>query len=237
MDKFQIETAQNIGIQQKSASVGDRILAFLTDGLILVAYAIMVSLAMAGMGLDGGSKWVLYLVIGLPMFLYYLLWEIFNNGQTPGKKALNIRVVKLDGSRPGFSQYLIRWLLRLIDISLSSGSIAVVTILFNGKGQRLGHLAAATTVISEKKQIGISHTLVMDVPESYVPKYPQVSILKDKEVQDIKNIFSSAKLQGNHNVIIALSQKIATMLQITPEERPVDFINTVLLDYNYYTQH
>ena len=237
MDKFQIETAQNIGIQQKSASVGDRILAFLTDGLILVAYAIMVSLAMAGMGLDGGSKWVLYLVIGLPMFLYYLLWEIFNNGQTPGKKALNIRVVKLDGSRPGFSQYLIRWLLRLVDISLSSGSIAVVTILFNGKGQRLGDLAAATTVISEKKQIGISQTLVMDVPESYVPKYPQVSILKDKEVQDIKNIFSSAKLQGNHNVIIALSQKIATMLQITPEERPVDFINTVLLDYNYYTQH
>ncbi|MCF4101836.1 RDD family protein [Gillisia sp. M10.2A] len=237
MDKFQIETAQNIGIHQKSASVGDRILAFLVDCLILGAYAIIISLSISGMGLDGGSKWVLYLVIGLPMFLYYLLWEVFNNGQTPGKKALNIRVVKLDGARPGFSQYLIRWLLRLIDISLSSGSIAVVTILFNGKGQRLGDLAAATTVISEKTQIGISQTLVMDVPESYIPKYPQVSILKDREVQEIKNIFSSAKLQGNHNVIIALSQKIAGILQINPEERPVDFINTVLLDYNYYTQH
>ena len=120
MDKFQIETAQNIGIHQNVAGIGDRILAFLLDILIIVGYAILASFAIAGLGMETGEQWVYYLIIGLPVFLYYLLWEIFNNGRTPGKAALEIRVVKLDGSRPRFSQHLIRWLLRLIDISFSS---------------------------------------------------------------------------------------------------------------------
>jgi uncharacterized RDD family membrane protein YckC len=159
MDNFQIETAQNIGIHQNVAGIGDRILAFLLDLAIIIAYIILTSFAIAGLGLEGGSLWVYYLVIGLPVFLYYLVWETFNRGQSPGKAAMKLRVVKLDGSRPQFSQYIIRWLLRIVDISLSSGGVAVVTILFSGKGQRLGDLAAGTTVISEKKKVSISHTL------------------------------------------------------------------------------
>ncbi|HSJ12595.1 MAG TPA: RDD family protein, partial [Gillisia sp.] len=144
MDNYQIETAQNIGIKQNVAGIGDRILAFIIDALILIGYAILASFGIAGLGLDGGQLWVYYLIIGLPVFLYHLIWEIFNNGKSPGKAALNIKVARLDGSRPGFGQYIIRWLLRLIDISISSGGVAIVTILLNGKGQRLGDLAAGT---------------------------------------------------------------------------------------------
>ncbi len=214
MDNFQIETAQNIGIQQKVAGIGDRILAFLVDTFLLIAYGILTSLAIAGLGMEGGDLWVYYLIIGLPIFLYYLLFESFNNGRTPGKAALNIRVVKLDGSRPRFSQFLVRWLLRLIDITLASGSIAVVTILLNGKGQRLGDMAAGTTVISEKKQLGLSHTLMVDLPENYIPKYPQVALLKDKDIQNIKNLYQNARRDGNHKVIISLSKKISELLEL-----------------------
>ncbi len=153
MDNFQIETAQNIGIQQKVAPIGDRVLAFLLDMLILIVYTIISTISLASLNVGKGETYMIYVVIGLPIFLYYLLWETFYNGQTPGKHVMKIRVVQLDGSRPKFSQYLIRWLLRLIDITLGSGSIAVVTILMNGKGQRIGDLAAKTTVISEKKNI------------------------------------------------------------------------------------
>ncbi|MFO7719404.1 MAG: RDD family protein [Gillisia sp.] len=236
MDNFQIETAQNIGIQQKVAGIGDRILAFLVDTFLLIAYGIGTSLAIAGLGLEGGGLWVYYLIIGLPVFLYYLLFESFNNGRTPGKAALNIRVVKLDGSRPRFSQYLVRWLLRLIDITLASGSIAVVTILLNGKGQRLGDMAAGTTVISEKKQLGLSHTLLMDLPENYIPKYPQVALLKDKDIQNIKSLYQNARRDGNHKVILSLSNKISELLEVEPQESPSDFVKTVLRDFNYYTQ-
>lgn len=236
MDDFQIETAQNIGIQQNVAGIGDRILAFLVDILIIVGYAILVSFAIAGLGLDQREQWVYYLTIGLPVFLYYLLWETFNNGQSPGKSALDIRVVKLDGSRPRFSQYLIRWLLRLVDISFSSGSIAVVTILLNGKGQRLGDLAAGTTVISEKKQLGLSQTLLVDIPDNYKPRYPQVTLLKDRDIQNIKSLYRKAKIQGNHRVIISLSEKISKILEVHPEERPEEFVQNVLRDYSFYTQ-
>ncbi len=236
MDKFQIETAQNIGIHQNVAGIGDRILAFLTDILIIVGYAILASLAIAGLGMEKGEQWIYYLIIGLPVFLYYLLWEIFNNGQTPGKAALEIRVVKLDGSRPRFSQYLIRWLLRLVDISFSSGSIAVVTILLNGKGQRLGDLAAGTTVVTEKKQLNLSQTLLVDIPDNYMPRYPQVTLLKDRDIQNIKSVYKKAKIQGNHRVIISLSEKISKILEVNPEELPEEFVQNVLRDYSFYTQ-
>lgn len=236
MDNFQIETAQNIGIEQKVAGIGERILAFLVDTFLLVAYGILTSLAIAGLGMEGGDLWVYYLIIGLPIFLYYLLFESFNNGRTPGKAALNIRVVKLDGSPPGFSQFLIRWLLRLIDITLASGGIAVVSILLNGKGQRLGDMAAGTTVISEKKQLGLSQTLMVDLPGNYIPKYPQVSLLKDKDIQNIKTLYQNARRDGNHKVILSLSKKISELLEVEPQETPSDFVKTILRDFNYYTQ-
>lgn len=236
MDNFQIETAQNIGIQQKVAGIGDRILAFLVDTFLLVAYGILSSLAIAGLGLDGGDLWVYYLIVGLPVFLYYLLFEGFNNGQTPGKSALQIRVVKLDGSRPRFSQFIIRWLLRLIDITLASGGVAVVTILLNGKGQRLGDMAAGTTVISEKKQMSLSRTLLVDIPDNYSPRYPQVSLLKDKDIQSIKNLYQTARKNGNHKIILSLSKKISELLEVEPKESPSEFVKIVIQDYNYYTQ-
>jgi uncharacterized RDD family membrane protein YckC len=236
MDNFQIETAQNISINQNVASVGDRILAFIVDVFIIGLYIVISSLALAGTGLDAAGQWVYYLVMGLPSLLYYLLWESLYNGQTPGKAALQIRVVKLDGSRPAFAEYLIRWLLRFIDISISSGAIAVVTILLNGKGQRLGDLAAKTTVISEKPRTSLNRSLAVDIPEGYQPKYPQVSVLKDADVQDIKNLYQTARVNHNHRLILSLSEKLSELLETKPEESPMEFIQQVISDYNYYTQ-
>ena len=236
MDNFQIETAQNISIQQNVAGIGERILAFIIDLSIIVIYLVLASLVMAGLNADSGSEIMYYMVLGLPTFLYYLLWETFWNGRTPGKALLQIRVVRKDGSRPQFSNYLVRWLLRIIDISLTTGGVAVVTILLNGKGQRLGDIAAGTTVISEKKKIGIDNTLIMDLPENYQPKYPQVTILSDTDIQEIKNIYQDARREGQHHLILSLSEKIAELIDVKVEERPMEFVQRVISDYNYYTQ-
>ena len=84
----------------------------------------------------------MYLIVNLPTTFYSLIFEIAMNGQTPGKYLNKIRVVKIDGSKPTLGSYLTRWLLRIIDIWFFTGSVAVFTILFNGKGQRLGDIAA-----------------------------------------------------------------------------------------------
>ena len=236
MDNFQIETAQNIGIQQNSASIGDRVLAFLIDFFIMIIYSIISALLLAGFEADRFGEMVYYMVIGLPIFLYYLLFETFWDGKTPGKSAMKIKVVKLDGSRPAFVNYLIRWLLRIIDISLGSGSIAVVTILLNGKGQRLGDMAAKTTVISERRKVSLANTLAVEIPEDYVPKYPQVTILKDRDVQEVKEIYRNARIKGNHKVIIVLAEKLSSLLGVKFDEKPMVFVKRVIEDYNYFTQ-
>ena len=236
MDNFQIETAQNISIEQNVAGIGERILAFLVDLVIIIAYNIMAFLILAGIKEDSGSLMMYYIVLGIPSFLYFLVWETFWNGRSPGKALLQIKVVRKDGSRPQFSNYLVRWLLRFIDITITMGGVAVVTILLNGKGQRLGDIAGGTTVISEKKKVNIDNTLSVDLPENYQPKYPQVTVLNDLDIQEVKNIYQQARREGQHHIILSLSGKLADLMDINVDERPMDFVQRVINDYNYYTQ-
>lgn len=74
---------------------------------------------------------------------------MFNHGQSFGKKLINIRVVKVDGSTPSIGSYLLRWLLFPIDGPITSG-LGLLVVLLNKNNQRLGDLAAGTMVIKEK---------------------------------------------------------------------------------------
>jgi len=239
MDNFQIETAQNVSIYQNVAGIGERIVAFIIDFAIIAAYWILSILLIVKFGLDRddtGDIWTFYLVMGLPIFLYYLLFETFWNGKTPGKAVMKLKVVKLDGSKPGFGSYFVRWIMRIVDISITSGGVAVVSILMSERGQRLGDLAAGTTVISEKKRVNLADSLLIDIPENYLPTYPQVTVFNDKDAQLIKTLFTDAKRDGNHNVIVKLAERLKDKMDVTPEETNISFVERVLADYNYYTQ-
>lgn len=240
MDNIQIETAQNVQLKHQIATLGDRILAYIVDILIIIVYEIMMTFLLLQLNFGNFSSsadfWVLFMVLGLPPFLYHLMMETFNNGQSIGKAALKIRVVSLDGTAPHFSNYLIRWVLRIIDISLSSGAVAIFSLLLSGKGQRLGDMAAKTTVISEKQYLGIEQTLMVEVPVNYVPVYPQVTIFTDRDMQQIKSLYYEARAKGNFAVIEALAQKTGSLMEIQIEDNPRHFLETVLKDYNFYTQ-
>jgi len=237
MDNFQIETAQNISINQNVAHLTTRIGSYLLDRLIIVGYVIIIVIIMNLTNLDNGfDAWVAYLLFGLPIFFYTLIFEMLMNGQTPGKHFNKIRVVKLDGSKPTFSSYLLRWMLNFIDFSLSSGSVAIVSILLTGKGQRLGDLAAGTTVVSEKKRVSITQTVAVDLPENYVPRFPKVTVLTDADIQTIKSVYYKAKRKRNHKVLMKLHAKIINLTQIKTDLNAMDFIEIVLKDYSYYTQ-
>ena len=158
------------------------------------------------------------------------------DGKTIGKGLMHIRVVKLDGSKPGFSSYFIRWILRIIDVVLTSGGLAVLTILIRGNGQRIGDIAAGTTVISEKKKVSLKDTLLRELPEDYVPKYAQVTVFKDREMQTIKELFDHAKRNGDHQIIVSLNNRIKEVTQITSDTEPIEFVDRIIKDYNYYTQ-
>ena len=236
MEQFQIETAQNISISQNTAHLGDRMLAYLIDSFVILAYTILIIWLLVAMDVDFEDMWALYLLFGLPAFLYYVLLETFMDGKTIGKGLMHIRVVKLDGSKPGFSSYFIRWILRIVDVVLTSGGLAVLTILIRGNGQRIGDIAAGTTVISEKKRVGLRDTLLRELPEDYVPQYPQVTIFEDREMQTIKELYDQARRNGDHQIILSLSERIKKVTEITTDVKPFDFVDRIIKDYSYYTQ-
>jgi len=236
MEQFQIETAQNITIGQNTAHLGDRMLAYIIDSFVIGAYIILSIILLLSMDIDFEDSWSIYLILNLPAFLYYVLLETFMNGKTVGKGLMHIRVVKLDGSEPNFSSYFVRWILRIVDVVFTSGGVAVMTILLRGKGQRVGDIAAGTTVISEKQKITVKDTLLRDLPADYKPKFSQVTIFKDREMQTIKDLFTTAKLNGDHKIILSLSERIKQVTGIKTELKAMEFVDIVINDYSFYTQ-
>ena len=237
MDNFQIETAQNVTIQQNVASVGVRIGSYLLDMLFIVLYYIISIWIITALDLNQSFDiWVIYLILSLPVFFYHLFFEILMNGQSPGKRINQTRVVKLDGSKPTFGNYLLRWITGILELGIFSGSLALLSILLNGKGQRLGDLAAGTTVITEKKKLSINDTLTAEINEDYLPRYPQVTMLSDQDIQTIKELYRKANRTNNHKIILKLYTKVLDITDIKTDEKPIDFVDRVIKDYNYYTQ-
>ncbi|MCU0399442.1 MAG: RDD family protein [Algoriphagus sp.] len=232
-----IETAQHIQITQRSATLGDRILAYLIDIFVILIYIMLASLSVFGLfeqEVDGSLALLTFL--SLPIFMYDLLFELFMKGQSPGKYAMEIRVVKLDGSKASLVDYLIRWILRPIDMTVSSGGIAVLAILLGGKGQRIGDVAAGTTVISLKKRGVGSAELLTKVVENHQPKFPQVVSLNDSQIRSMKEIRLEALTTQDFKLIQSLADKTAEILQVRYDSKALEFINQVILDYEFYAQ-
>lgn len=239
MANLQINTTQNVNLNYKIVSIGERILAFLIDGFILYLYAILVDLIGDAIGYvykDGWTQRGLVALIFLPAMGYSLFMHSIFNGRTVGKMLLKMRVVRFDGTPVHWSNYLVLWMLRLVDIWLFVGSIGILTLLFSERRQRLGDAAAGTVVISTKNKTKVSHTILEEVEETYQPKFVNVTLLTDKDVRLIKDTYQIALKSNDFKTLSALRIKVDSILQTKSELYDRQYLDTVLKDYNYYTQ-
>lgn len=220
-------TNQNIEIQLELAGLGDRILAFLIDGAIIMAYAILV------LGIIGISDDVLVAVILIPAMFYSLAFETLSNGQSPGKKIRNIKVVRLNGGSPTFANYLLRWLIRPVDIMMN-GTVAIVTIILTKNGQRLGDLVAGTTVVKATRRVQFSDIKAVK-KESHEVQFPQVRRLNDKQINLIRKALQTRRDGHNGEGVVELANKIKDILQITSDLPDVKFLYTLISDYEALT--
>ncbi|MGK6342065.1 RDD family protein [Chryseobacterium sp. DT-3] len=245
MSQIAINTSQNVNINFNIASVGERMLAFIIDLLIKVAYAVIVfylffnifDLGYLLAGLDQWSVMAVYIVLTFPVYIYPVVLESLMEGQTPGKKLMKIRVVKIDGYQASFGDYLIRWVFRLIDTSVA-GVVGLISMIVSKNNQRLGDIASGTAVISLKNNINISHTILENINEGYVPSFPQVIALSDNDMRIIKDNYTKALKADDRQIISRLSDKIKSILKLEIDPRKMterQFINVVIKDYNYYT--
>ncbi len=232
MQTIQVLTTQNVTIQYPIASIGDRILAYLLDQVILIAYVIgMVALFVS---MEVETVWVYFVFLALPWMFYHLLFEIFMNGQTPGKRVLSIQVVRLDGTQPTVGDYMLRWAFSLIDFYVMSGALAVIIIAAGGKGQRLGDIVAGTTVV---KLIGnqeiTANNVFITSEETYNPVFPQVAQLASRDIELIQRALEANTEFENIQPVIMVTDKIKTMLGIQTDLPPQEFLYTIVRDYNH----
>jgi len=248
---LQINTTQNVNISFNAASIGERILAFTIDWVIKIAYSIVIYQILFRIinienwikGLDYWSIMAIYVMFYFPVIVYSLIFESLLEGQTPGKRILKIKVIKIDGYQASLTDFMTRWFFRLIDLNLFSPIfgpiIAIISIIINDKNQRLGDIAAGTSVISLKNDITINHTLLENIEQAYSPTYSSVIKLSDKDVRIIKDSFRIAKSSNDFTTLIKLREKIMEVIHIKEisHKNDLEFIETILKDYNFYTQN
>ena len=240
MNTISIVTTQNIELDYDLASLGDRIIGRLLDGLVIGGYVIGLILLNGFGNIDEffvNYDWIIIIIIILPIVFYDLLSELFLNGQSVGKKVMGIKVISLNGAQPSLSQYLLRWMFRMVDFQLSVSLVAVIMVAASEKKQRLGDLVAGTVLVKTKPRTHFNDTWYQPTSETeYVVNYPEVIDLKDRDIQLIKEVLTSINRSGNLGLAHQAKEKIETVLNIKSKHfEAKDFLYAVLEDYNHLT--
>lgn len=226
-----IRTSQHVVLEYEPASIGDRILATLIDYIVILGWLMLTLGVPTSMRLSISNYYVV-LVVLVPIALYDLICEWLLNGRNVGKLAMDTRVVMLNGSQPGLGAYLIRWLFRLIEsVAFFGGVIPVITVAANGKGQRLGDIAAGTTVVKAKATVSLSDIVAPSLPDTYHVQFPDVSLLSDRDITIVRDVLQ----RGDEFVLTRTAIKIKEVTGIQSNMDTRQFLETVVDDYRFIT--
>lgn len=232
MTNLQVNTTQNIALNLELGTLGDRILARLLDAAIILGYIIL-AFVISSLFVNISHSLTLVIILILPVVFYDLISETTLNGQSIGKRALKIKVVSLDGNQPTMGQYLIRWLFRLVDFTLSQSICAVVCVAVSQKHQRLGDMVAGTAVVKTDPPTILNETLYVPVSDDYEVRFPEATNLKETDIQLIKEVLSYHDHQHNLLLVHNTADKIKDLLHIQSNMDPGTFLHIIIADYNY----
>ena len=163
---LRIATHENVSLEYKLAGPGSRFLALFVDKLLRVAvYAVIVIIwllvtyfrlrnlpKISIESLRAFFPWIMaaYLALNFVRLLYHTVFEMITGGSSPGKKAFGVRVMRVTGEAPTAAQYLLRNVLRLIDLIPGGELLDGCVALFDKQYRRIGDLAAGTVVVRDR---------------------------------------------------------------------------------------
>ena len=142
---MRVETPEGIDLILRPAGVLPRALAFAIDlgiraALLLVLFLLISLLGTLGQGLGA-------ILLFLVTWWYMVLFEVLNQGRSPGKKILGLQVIHEDGTPIGWAASLTRNLLRFVDMLPFAYCLGILSCLNSTRFQRLGDIAAGTLVV------------------------------------------------------------------------------------------
>ena len=158
-----IETPEHLVLELELAGLGSRMAATLCDaGVLTLAYLLLglaIQLLPTQANGDANGPWstlgaiVLIVTLFLLFWGYFLLFEGLNEGRTPGKRLMGIRVVMDTGHPLTFTAAAVRNLVRIVDMQpLFTYQVGLGFVLFHRQNKRLGDIVAGTVVVRDRPE-------------------------------------------------------------------------------------
>ncbi len=259
---YTIDTPENVSFTYDIAGIGNRFIGALIDTLIVACLLLILNILLVVVlswndapfpttALDSEeTTWLEGLMIALFVLLqfivfwgYYTLFEYLWNGQTPGKRLVKIRVLRLDGNPIGFVEAFLRNLVRPIDFLPSGYGLGLVVMFCNEKTRRLGDWAAGTVVVRMRADLSLdslvassahSQTNAADAP-SLLLEFPHIRRLSAADYELIRELLTRRRSDDVSSAILhRLAQTIAARIDKpapTNTTASVNFLNAVAEAY------
>ena len=222
-DKLTIDTPEQTALEYPIAGLGSRFLAILADTAIQVVLAFSVILAgiLIGAGLSNfgklGPQWVVAIIVILMFLLnsgYFALFEIFWNGQTPGKRFAQVRVIKEDGRPIGAYEAIVRNAVRVVDMLPAMYGIGLVSVFLNWQSKRLGDFVAGTVVVHEKTLEGVRPYAETKIDDTLPPiDASQVTLEEVRLIETFLNRRDALDPAVRTTMALEISKRIAGKMQ------------------------
>src|SRR5579859_5008372 len=165
-ETLRIDTPENVIFGYRVAGIGSRFLAALIDTTLILVLQLVVNIGVLLVARflfnfslssnDSGLAWLLG-IFGLVTFAflwgYYIFFEMLWNGQSPGKRRVGLRVIRMDGTPITLSESIIRNLVRLVDFLPAYYGVGVIAMFIRSQARRLGDLAAGTVVVHDRAAV------------------------------------------------------------------------------------
>jgi uncharacterized RDD family membrane protein YckC len=218
-------TPDAVGLDLEEATLGSRGIAYLLDLVVLVLGLIVLGLAQSALGggfgfSDAFGVAALLLLLFAWQYGYPIGFEVLWRGRTPGKAAMGLRVVTVEGAPVGVRHASIRAVVATLELLGSLGLIAVVSSFASPRGQRLGDLAAGTLVVRERRSGGGEPTVERFLPppgsEGYVSRL-DVSAIGASDYAMIRDALRRARDLPPVSRDAVLAEVAAA---VTPRTRP-----------------
>ncbi|HET7465686.1 MAG TPA: RDD family protein [Candidatus Dormibacteraeota bacterium] len=152
-----VSTPERVSFGYQVAGLGTRGIAQVLDLLIVLGLLVALLFGSIAIGAFTNNAVIFDLIWILGSFVvvfgYFWASEAFWSGQTIGKKAFRLRAVGDRGEPLTFLQAGIRNVVRIVDFLPYGYGVGLITMFINGKGKRLGDLAAGTLVVKDSDHV------------------------------------------------------------------------------------
>lgn len=146
-----ILTPEQVEVRLAPAGAGSRFLALIVDGLIALSLSAFLGRLLRPL-LPAGFGYAVWASLNFVIsWGYHVYFETYQEGRSPGKRLLGLRVVDGRGLPVAFEQSFVRNVVRILDGVPAFYALGALVCQLDGEGRRLGDLAADTLVVRERR--------------------------------------------------------------------------------------